>query len=161
MALTNKQRAAAAASLAAAIAIPAEGMRQLAYRDPVGIITVCYGHTGADIAKAKRYSLSECDGLLSDDMMKAIAQVERCVPDLPVPVLAAFSDAVFNMGPTIACDRQNSTAARMLYVGQLEAACRQLPRWNKARIAGVLVELPGLTTRRAKERVLCLTGVTV
>jgi GH24 family phage-related lysozyme (muramidase) len=27
----------------------------------------------------------------------------------------------------------------------------QLPRWNKAHVNGVLVELPGMTARRAEE----------
>lgn len=156
---TPKQRAAAAAALATAIAIPAEGLRQFAYYDPPGILTVCYGHTGADVVKNKKYSLTECEGLLTEDMRIAVAQVERCQPGLPVPVLAAFADAVFNLGPTVTCNRVESAAARMLYAGNLEGACNQLPRWNKARVAGVLVPLPGLTKRRAAERELCLSGV--
>jgi lysozyme len=149
-----------AAALATAIAGPAEGLRQIAYYDPPGILTVCAGHTGPDVVKGKRYSLEECDALLTADMKKAVAQVNACHPGLPVEVLAAFSDAAFNMGPAIACDARNSTAARMLYAGQLAAACNQLPRWNKARFAGQLFELPGLTKRREQERVLCLRGAT-
>lgn len=149
-----------AATLAAAIAAPAEGLRQLAYYDPPGILTVCVGHTGPDVVKGKRYSLEECDALLTADMKKAVAQVDACHPGLPVEVLAAFSDAAFNMGPTIACDVRNSSAARYLYAGQLAAACDQLPRWNKARVAGQLIELPGLTKRREQERGLCLRGAT-
>lgn len=157
---TNKQRAAAAAALATIIAVPAEGLRQFAYYDPPGILTVCYGHTGADVVAKRKYSLDECGALLTTDMQQAVAQVERCHPGLPVPVLAAFADAVFNMGSTIACSRTNSTAARMLYAGDLVGACNQLPRWDRARVMGVLVPLPGLTKRRAAERDLCLSGAT-
>ena len=39
-------RRAIAAILATAIAVPAEGLRQWAYYDPPGILTVCRGHTG-------------------------------------------------------------------------------------------------------------------
>ena len=156
---TPKQRAAAAAVLATIIAIPAEGIRQIAYYDPPGILTVCYGHTGADVVAKRLYSMDECRALLTTDMQQAVAHVERCVPGLPVPVLAAFADAVFNLGPTLVCSRASSTAARMLYAGDLAAACNQLPRWDKARLAGVMVALPGLTKRRAAERSLCLTGV--
>lgn len=156
-ALTSKQRIALATSLATAIAIPAEGLRQFAYYDPPGILTVCYGHTGADVVAKRKYTLQECGGLLTEDMSIAIAHVERCQPGLPPQVLAAFSDAVFNMGPTIACDTRNSTAARMLSAKSYTSACEQLPRWDKARIAGVLVPLPGLAARREKERALCLT----
>jgi sRNA-binding protein len=89
-------------------------------------------------------------------MREALQIVERCVPGLPVRVLAAFGDAVYNIGPTVACDVTKSTAARMLKAGQLEQACRQLPRWNKARVFGVLTELLGLTKRRKLEMAVCL-----
>lgn len=146
--------------LATAIAIPAEGLRQYAYYDPPGILTVCYGHTGADVVKGKKFSLDACKTLLNQDMTEAITTVERCVPDLPVPVLAAFSDAVYNIGPKIVCDTSRSTAARLLKAGNLAGACHQLPRWDKASIMGVMVSLPGLTKRRAVEKELCLSGVT-
>lgn len=156
--MTAAKRRAIVVAAAAALAAPAEGLRQVAYYDPPGILTVCRGHTGPDVQKAHRYSLAECDALFTQDMAKAVDQVDRCVPGLPEPVLAAFSDAVFNMGPTIACNVQASTAARLLAAGRIEEACRQLPRWDKARVAGVLVPLPGLTKRRAAEMAVCLEG---
>lgn len=144
-----------AMALAVAIAMPAEGLRQYAYRDPVGILTVCYGTTGSSVVSGKDYSLAECKALLERDMLEAMEQVERCHPGLPTEVLAAFSDAVYNIGPKVACD---STASRLLDKGNFEAACNELPKWNKARVAGSLVELPGLTKRRKKEQELCLQG---
>ena len=144
-----------AMALAVAIAMPAEGLRQYAYRDPAGILTVCYGTTGSSVVSGKNYSLAECKALLERDMLEAIEQVERCHPGLPTEVLAAFSDAVYNIGPKVACD---STASRLLDKGNFEAACNELPKWNKARVAGTLVELPGLTKRRKKEQELCLQG---
>lgn len=151
------KRFAIAIAIASAIAMPAEGLRQLAYRDPVGILTVCYGATGKGVAAGKKYSLEECKARLDADMLEAVESVERCQPGLPENVLAAFSDAVFNLGPTIACDRGRSTAARFLATKQYDAACNQLPRWNRARVAGEMIELPGLTKRRMKERALCLS----
>lgn len=148
---------AAVLALATALAIPAEGLRRTYYYDPPGILTVCYGHTG-QVDKTKVYSLSECRHLLDKDMNHAIDIVERCVPGLPVPVLAAFSDAVYNIGPKIVCDPIRSTAARMLRLRDYFGACNQLPRWNKAFIAGIAVPLGGLTTRRAKEKEVCLAG---
>lgn len=149
------RRRSAAALLATAIAVPAEGLRQFAYYDPPGILTVCYGHTGADVEKGRQYSLPECRALLTKDMAQAVDQVDNCVPGLPENVLAAFSDAAFNLGPAIACDPKQSTAARLLKSGHIREACAQLQRWNKARVGGVLVELPGLTKRRAAEQALC------
>lgn len=148
-------RGAKALALAVAIAAPAEGLRQVAYHDPVGILTVCYGHTGPDVQRGTRYSLEQCKALLDQDMRDALADVERCHPGLPDNVLAAFGDAVFNVGPRVACD---STASKYLAGGNIPAACDELLKWNKARVGGVLVELPGLTKRRAKERALCLGG---
>ena len=151
----DSKRIMAATAIATALAIPAEGLRQMAYYDPPGILTVCYGHTG-NVDKHRKYTLAECEELLADDMKEAITIVERCVPGLPENVLAAFADAVYNMGPKIACDTNKSTAARLLKAGKIEDACRQLPKWNKA--GGV--PLPGLTKRRNAEMELCLDSTT-
>lgn len=152
---SKAKRLTVAAAIASAIAIPAEGLRQVAYYDPPGILTVCYGST-TNVVKGKRYSLEECRARLDADMLEAIEIVDRCVPGLNENVLAAFGDAVYNMGPTIACDTKNSTAARLLKANEIAAACQQLPRWDKARVAGQMVSLPGLTKRRAAEKALCL-----
>ena len=153
MPVDNRKKAVLA--IATALAIPAEGLRQYAYNDPPGILTVCYGST-TNVVKGKKYSLDECRSRLDADMTNAINQVEKCAPGLPENVLAAFSDAVYNMGPKIACDKQNSTAARLLAKGDIEGACNQLPRWNRATVAGVSIELPGVTKRKETERNLCL-----
>lgn len=155
--MTKAKRIAAAVAAATVIAVPAEGLRHYAYYDPPGILTVCYGST-TNVIKGRYYTLDDCKARLSADMLSAVETVERCVPGLPVPVLAAFGDAVYNLGPTIACSKQNSTAARMLAAGDIKGACNQMPRWNKARVAGVMIPLPGLTKRRAAEQSLCLSG---
>lgn len=156
--MTRGQRLATATLIATTLAIPAEGLRQWAYRDPVGILTVCYGDT-SEVEPGRRYTLAECRQRLDADMLAAVEQVEACAPGLPPPVLAAFADAVYNIGPTIACDPARSTAARFLKQGLLVAACQQLPRWDKASVGGVMVSLPGLTRRRQYEMDVCLSGV--
>lgn len=145
------KRRMAAAAAAASLAAGFEGLRQYAYYDPVGILTVCYGST-TSVEKGKKYGLEECKARLDADMLQAISIVDTCVPDLPGNVLVAFGDAVYNIGPKIACNTEKSTAARLLKAGKIEEACKQLPKWNKA--AGV--PLPGLTKRRAKEMEVCL-----
>ena len=146
-----------AAAIATVIAIPAEGLRQYAYYDPPGILTVCYGST-SQVEKGKKYSLEECRARLDDDMLDAIRTVDRCVPGLPDHVLAAFGDAVYNVGPRIACDRQRSTAARKLAAGDIEGACKELPKWSRATVGGTSIQLPGLVKRRRAEMNLCLGG---
>lgn len=145
-----------AAALACGIAAPCEGLRQYVYADPVGIPTYCFGETRNPVA-GKKYTTEECTALLNDHMTQAVDQVERCAPNAPVSVLAAFGSAVYNLGPKLACDPAKSTAARLLSQQQWPQACEQLPRWNKATMpGGVLITLPGLTKRRLLERDACL-----
>lgn len=145
--------------LAFALAIPfamaAEGIRQVAYVDPPGILTTCWGST-TDVERGRFYTLDECRARLDTDMNNALDIVERCVPGLPERPLAAFADAVFNLGGTIVCDTEKSTAARYLKAGRIEDACRELPKWSKAKILGQYVTLPGLAKRRRAEMSLCL-----
>ena len=142
------------AASAATIAAGFEGLRQYAYYDPRpgdAILTVCYGST-TQVEKGKKYSLEECKQRLDADMAEAVAIVERCHPNLPDNVLIAFSDAVYNLGPIVACNRKESYAARLLDKKDYVAACKELPRWNKSN--GVV--LRGLTKRRYTEMMICL-----
>jgi GH24 family phage-related lysozyme (muramidase) len=104
-------------------------------------------------------TVPECQALLTKEMRNVIDRIDSCQPGLPVSVLASFSDAAYNIGEHIACDPVRSTAARKLASRDYVLACRELPRWDKARVAGVLVSLPGLTKRRNLEMDLCLSGL--
>jgi len=140
---------AAAAALAMAVIIKWEGQRFVPYRDPVGVLTVCYGHTGADIIENKRYTLAECKNLLQHDMAVAAAIVERCLPmSKPDHLQAALVSATFNIGPRVVC---GSTLQRRALAGDWAGACAQLERWKYAQ--GRV--LRGLVLRRADERALC------
>lgn len=154
---TRAQKVGAAAAIAAALAAPAEGLRQYAYRDPVGIPTICFGSTKG-VRMGDTATVEQCREMLTREMLEAVEIVDRCQPGLPVEVLAAFSDAAYNIGPVVACDTGRSTAARLLAARRFAEACDQLLRWDRARVAGVMVALPGLTKRRAAERDVCLRG---
>lgn len=148
---SNIKRYAVILGAAATLAAGFEGLRQYAYYDPRpgdAILTVCYGST-TQVEKGKRYSLEECKARLKSDMLEAVRIVERCHPNLPDNVLIAFSDAVYNIGPKVAC---KSTASKYLAKGEYDKACNELPKWNKSN--GVV--LPGLTKRREAERQICL-----
>ena len=150
-----KKRAAVVAA-ACAIAVPMEGLRTKAYRDPVGIPTLCFGTTKG-VQMGDTATVEQCKSLLTKEMLESIDAVDRCVPNLPVNVSAAFADAVYNLGPKIACDTARSTAARKLKAGDFAGACNELLRWDRANMPGIgLVPLPGLTKRRQMERELCL-----
>lgn len=151
----SPQQRAIALALATAIAVPMEGTRQWAYRDSTGLPTICMGSTKG-VKMGDFRTIPECKALLTKEMSDVIDTVDRCRPGLPTPVLAAFSDASYNVGSKIACDQSRSTAARLLAAGQFREACLQLLRWNKATVAGVSVVLPGLVKRRKMEMELCL-----
>lgn len=154
--LLNVKRWGAALALATAIAAPMEGTMLNPYRDPTGKLTVCMGST-TDIDPTKTYTYDECKIRMESDMLAFIAKVEECRPGLPLEVLAAFSDASYNLGERVACDTRTSTAARYLASGEYDKACHELVRWNMATVLGIDMQLPGLTRRRKAEMELCLT----
>lgn len=141
-------------------ALPArEGVRYVAYSDPVGVPTICLGHVkGVKLGMTATHE--QCMAWAGEEVMGAIAQIRHCHPKLEftAPQLAAFTDGVYNLGAKLVCDRVNSTLARKLYAGDIAGACLEFPKWNKGRIAGVLVPLPGLTKRRAANMAQCLEG---
>lgn len=125
-----------------------EGKVNRVYLDPVGIPTVCVGHTStvtrADVGKP--YTDAQCAELLRSDTRVAQAAVGRLVK---VPITQGQYDALvsftFNVGES---NLKNSTLLRKLNAGDCHGAASEFPRWNRAR--GQV--LPGLTTRRANER---------
>ncbi len=56
-----------------------EGRRYVPYRDVAGVLTVCDGHTGADIVRNKTYTDGECDSLLRADLSLIQAKVDSLV----------------------------------------------------------------------------------
>lgn len=154
-ALSTRIKALTAA--AALIIAPAEGLRQYAYKDPVGIPTACFGATKG-IKMGQTFTLEQCKGMLNRDTQEAVEIVLKSAPNAPDRVVIAFASAVYNLGPKIVTNTKESTAARLLQAQEWEKACKQLPRWDKAKVMGVMVSLPGLTTRRLHEEDVCLNG---
>lgn len=139
-------------SIAGAGAIVAhEGMRKVAYVDPVGIVTVCAGHTQtAKLGQVK--TEAECAALLKQDVKHAEQAIRRLVT---VPVTQTQFDAltsfVFNVGETAFA---KSTMLRKINAGDCWGAGQEFSRWVKADGQ----TLPGLVKRRADERALWETG---
>ena len=128
-----------------------EGRQLVGYVDPVGIPTVCYGHTATAVVGQAR-SAAECEALLQQDLGIALVAVDRHLPDLPPATRAALGSFVYNVG---AGAFQSSTLLRKAKAGDLVGACNELSRWV---YAGGRV-LPGLVRRREAERELCLEGL--
>ena len=143
---------AGALSIATAVVSYYEGYEPTAYRDPVGIATICYGHT-ASARMGQTLSQAECTDLLKSDLGTAFAAVDRRAQvDLPPPTRAALASFVYNVGEG---NFARSTLLRKLNAGDLRGACHELSRWVYA--GGR--KLNGLVKRRATERELCLEGV--
>lgn len=151
---TKVASAALAASITVATAVISyyEGYKPVAYKDPVGIVTVCYGHTST-ARMGTRLSEAECTALLRDDLSTAFNAVDRLVTvELTVERRAALASFVFNVGEGAF---QRSTLLKMLNNGDTQAACAQLDRWVFAKGT----KLNGLVVRRATERELCEKGL--
>lgn len=130
-----------------------EGLRQYPYRDPVGILTVCFGETSK--VENRFYTERECRAMLDSRVKEFAAQVDALIA-IPQPAtrLAALTSFAYNVGLT---NFAKSTLLDKLNRGDVVGACNQLPRWNKAK--GRV--LPGLVKRREAERQLCLKGLPV
>ena len=139
--------AGAAIALAAAIIAPWEGKVTSPYRDPVGILTVCYGHTGKDIEQRK-YSDAECLQMLEADVRKHAKALECTDGRYTLPQAAAFVSLAYNIGVAGFC---RSTTAKRAQAGDYAGACEAMSRHVKA---GGKV-LHGLVDRRAFERAIC------
>ena len=122
-----------------------EGKLNVAYVDPVGIVTICAGHTRtAKLGQLK--TDDECLGLLKEDTRWSERGVKAAIK---VPITQDQYDALtsfaFNVGNA---GLLNSTLARKLNAGDCRGAAAEFPRWNRA--GGRI--LRGLTKRRLAER---------
>ncbi len=137
-------------ALSVALIGPFEGKRNVPYRDPIGILTVCYGETRVEM---RRYSDAECMSLLEQGAAEFAEGVRRRNPgiaDYPQQ-WAAHTSFAYNVGlPTYA----KSSVARLFAAGRHRDACNFLLRYKFA--SGKV--LPGLERRREAERALCLEG---
>lgn len=126
-----------------------EGREHYPYKDVVGIVTVCDGHTGNDIVWGKYYSDKECDALTRKDMTRIAAQVD---PHIKVQTTetqrAAIYSFAYNVGATATI---NSTLLKKLNAKDYAGACSELKRWVYA--GGK--KWKGLMNRRDVEYEIC------
>lgn len=129
-----------------------EGVRYQAYKDVVGVWTVCHGHTGKDTMLGKTYTEAECRSLLNKDLATVARQINPYIKaDIPETTRGALYSFVYNVG---AGNFKTSTLLRLINQGDTKGACDQLRRWTYA--GGI--EWKGLVTRREIEREVCMWG---
>ena len=130
-----------------------EGYVPGTYVDPVGIVTACFGHTSQRLTLGMEMSEHDCLQLLADDLTRHNEQLLQAVSaPLSEHEHAAYLSFHYNIGTG---NFRSSTLLRHLNAGRRVAACNELPHWVYAKG----IKLPGLVTRRAQERELCLQGV--
>jgi lysozyme len=129
-----------------------EGFEPEAYVDPVGVVTVCYGHT-ATAKLGQRFSKEHCDALLQKDLLAFDKAVQARVS---VPLSQTQKDALVSFAYNVGVGNfERSTLLRKINSGDYCGAAYEFPKWK---YAGGRV-LPGLVTRRAAEQALFMEGL--
>jgi lysozyme len=148
--MASKRKAAGWAAIAVVCVGGFEGLRQTAYRDPVGIPTVCFGETRG-VRMGDHHTTDECKAMLAGRLEEFNDGVNRCVHvQMSDPRRAAVVSFSYNVGVGAFC---KSSFARRLNAGDPDA-CDELLKWTKAKG----ITFPGLVRRREEERKLCMEG---
>jgi lysozyme len=125
-----------------------EGCKLTAYLCPAGVITIGYGHTGADVRKGMTIKPFEADSLLADDLARFEVGVSEVINS---PMTQGQFDAMvsfaFNLGLGAL---RGSTLARKFKQGDHAGAAGEFSKWVWA--GGKM--LPGLVKRRLAEKLL-------
>lgn len=129
-----------------------EGCNLKAYKDPVGILTIGYGHTGPEVKEGLVWTPKQAEASL----MTRIVTIENDLAKiLKTPQndyqIGALIDFAYNVGLGAL---RNSTLLELINKQEKpEIIAEQFLKWNKAK--GKI--LPGLVTRRQAEHDLYLT----
>lgn len=150
--LKNKLLALGATSViasAGALVAIFEGKENVAYKDIVGVWTICYGETKN--VKAGQYKTDDqCNASLAKELTKYNKEMLSVVKvELTPQEEIAYTSFVWNLGIS---NFSNSTLLKKLNAGYHDQACNELVKWNRA--GGKVVQ--GLVNRRESERRICL-----
>jgi lysozyme len=122
-----------------------------AYLCPANVWTIGYGHTKG-VFKGQKITKQECEDLLREDLIEFADYVKE---QITAPLTQAQFDALvsftYNLGPG---NLKISSLRRKLNAKDYDGAAAEFANWNKARVNGQLVALPGLTRRRTAEAAL-------
>ena len=135
-----------------------EGFRAHAYRDPVGIWTIGYGHTSAaghpHVHEGMHITVAQGREILRQDVNKFAAGVRKLVTtDLTDAQFSALVSFAFNVGLG---GLSRSSVLKAVNARDFAAVPRRLALWVKA--GGR--RLPGLVRRRAAEAALFMSSST-
>lgn len=128
-----------------------EGCKLTAYRCPAGVLTIGYGHTGADVTPGKTITQAEADRLFDADVRKFAEKV--------APLFAGVAlnnnqfDALVSLSYNIgSLSVKAPTLLRKVKANPNDPSIRaEFLKHVNARVNGVLKQLPGLVKRRTAE----------
>lgn len=128
-----------------------EGVRERAYRDPVGIPTVCMGETrGVKIGDT--YTLEQCKSMATARVAEFATGVDQALTvEVSDKTYASFVSWSYNLG----IGAFQSKIAPLVNAGRIADACRKMGLYVYAHS----IKLPGLVSRRQEEVALCLDGL--
>lgn len=140
---------------------PRGGVALKAYRCPAGVWTIGLGETeihGRAVRPGDTCLESEAWQFLCTDLTTRTAAVKALCTREPSPSeLGAMVSLAYNIGLGALAQ---STVLRAHNRGDAAAAAQAFTLWDKARVNGVLTELPGLKARRHAEAALYLLDAT-
>ncbi|HGJ5855152.1 lysozyme [Arsenophonus nasoniae] len=126
-----------------------EGLRLKPYFDGGGILSVCYGHTGNDIERNRKYTQEDCDKWLDDDLKAVKRYVDPLVKvNINTLTQAALYSFAYNVGVG---NFAKSTLLKKFNADDRKGACDEMKRW--VYVKGEVWK--GLMTRREIESVIC------
>ena len=150
--MNNIKRAIAVSAIGIASIASYEGVSLIAYPDPVGIPTICYGYT-ENVFLGMTKTKQECVYLLQSEIDKRTQHIlKEYKGSITQGELEAYVSFSYNVGIG---NFDRSTLLKKLKRGDRVGACNALLEWVYAKGK----KLPGLIARRAAERKTCLSGL--
>lgn len=133
-----------------------EGLRLEAYRCPAGVLTIGYGHTGADVKPNQTITRAQADALFEQDLSRFEYDLNALAVTSAVTLTQNQYDALlsfaYNLGlPSL----RRSTLWRKIQADPTDPTIpSEFARW----VYSANHRLPGLVTRRAQESAIYTSG---
>lgn len=141
---------------------PWEGRELKAYRDIVGVWTICDGETKG-VRPGMVKTDAECDAMLlarvENDFYRPLTKCIGRFAEAPISWQASMLSLSYNIGTGAAC---GSTAARLARAGDYAGSCRAMTRFNRAGgrvVKGLKLRREYGDANRMGELELCLAGL--
>jgi lysozyme len=130
-----------------------EGCCLSAYKDPDGVWTIGWGHTGPEAVPMRTWTQQQADDQLAADVGQHQQQLLAASPSIAALFYeqVALIDFVFNEGIG---RYEMSTLKKLVDAGNFEQAAEEIQKW----VYGNGVKLAGLVRRRAAEASLLYTS---